>query len=152
MEQFGFVTTAPAHRRRGSLRWQQVQVIRVHLGDDQRHVVGHAVRARVADDDVAGLGEGVLVSGGGVGIERREEQQGRASGDRRLDAQVSRGFGPAPLEQPREGPRTAVPADRSLAASQARWNHGCASSRLYQLLPHHAGGPEHARPPIPAPP
>ena len=98
----------------GLLGRQQGEVVRVHLGDDERHIVGQAVRARVADDDVAGLGEGVLVAGGGVGIEGREEQQGRA---RRESA--SRRAGRA---RRRAGsPRAASAGRRTASPQTARW-------------------------------
>ena len=118
-------------------------MIRVHLGNDKRHIVGQAVRARVADDDVAGLGEGVLVAGGGVGIEGREEEQRRAPGDRRLDEEVARAVGRAPPEQPGKVP--VPPPLGPLAGGEPDQ----AEPRVileppHQVLPHHAGGPEHA--------
>ena len=139
VEQFGFVTTALPDRR-PLLRWQQVQVVRVHLGDDQRHIVGHAVRARVADDHVAGLGEGVLVSGGGGGIERREAAGARGRGPAPRRAGLAR-LGPAPIEQPGKVP--VPPPCRPLAGGEP----GQVEPRVrveppYELLPHHAGGPD----------
>ena len=55
VEQFGLVTIWPFQPRSRCWRGNDLQVIGVDLGHQQRNIGLHAVVARVGDDDVAGL-------------------------------------------------------------------------------------------------
>ncbi len=66
------------------LRGTQREVVRVDLGDEQRHDRVHPVVARVADDDVAGLGEGAFDVAGDGGVERGEDELRTVAGRRGL--------------------------------------------------------------------
>ena len=116
-------------------------MIGVDLGDEERDVGGEPVGARVADDDVAGLGKGVLVAGGGLGVEGGEEKLRRAAANRSFDAEVARELRDAAAEQP--GELAVTPAFGSLAGGHP----GQSEPRVPleapdQLLPDHPGGPE----------
>jgi len=60
-------------------------VIRVDLGDQQRHQWIHAVVAGVADDDVAGGGKGGLDVARHGGVEGGEHDLGPAAGHAGID-------------------------------------------------------------------
>ena len=62
-----------AATRAPTLRVQGVQVVGVHLGDEQRHVGVHAVVAGVRDDGVALAGEAGFHLARHRGVEPREE-------------------------------------------------------------------------------
>ena len=80
VEQFGLVTIWPFQPRCALLLRDQLQVVRVDLGHQQRHVALHAVVLRIRDHDVAGLGEGALDFGGDRGVHGGEEQLRRVAG------------------------------------------------------------------------
>ena len=88
------------------LRLEDAEVIRVHLGDDERHIGVHPVVLGVAEDEPAGAGEGGFDLGGDRRVQRREDKLGvdllwiaGRDGHRgdtvrhRLGAQPPRGFG-----------------------------------------------------------
>jgi hypothetical protein len=62
------------------LAGDQLQVIGIDFGHEQRHVAIHAVVARIGDHDVAGLGEGLFDFGGDGGIHGGEQQLRRVAG------------------------------------------------------------------------
>ena len=70
-----------------ALALQEREMIGVHFGDEQRDVGFHAVVARVADDDVAGLREGAFDFAGHRGVEAGEDELRRTAGRRGVDAE-----------------------------------------------------------------
>ena len=74
--QFGLVTIRPCPAVIGGLCVEQLQMIRVDLGDEQRDGLLHPVVSRVADDDVPGSGEGRFDLTGHGGIEAGEHERG----------------------------------------------------------------------------
>ena len=89
MEQFEFVTIAPGQPRFVALNRNELEVIGIHLGNEQRHIGVHAIVARVAEHETAGAREGSLDLLRHIGVERGENDGrvyggGVAAGDREI--------------------------------------------------------------------
>ena len=119
-----------------ALRVEQREMIRVDLGNEQRDVLLHPVVARVADDDVAGLGERALDLAGDRRIETGEHQLRRAARRRRLDDPARHVVGQA-VRQSRHAAasRNALPSERWLAPSHSTLNHGWLASSAMNCWP-----------------
>ena len=117
-------------------------MIGVDFGDEERHVALHPVVARVADDDVAGFGEGALDLAGDRRIEAGEQQLRRAARRRRVDLHPRHLVG----QRRRQSPRGRL-AVRLAFRSLARAEPGDLEPRMLreqcdELLPDRAGRPE----------
>ena len=117
VEQFGLVTMAPLPPRSFAWRAQEREVIGVHLRDEERHGRVHAVVARVAHHDVAGVREGPLQLAGDTGVERGEDEAGTDAGSRGLDGALGDPLGDRRLEPPGRRVRVALPF-RALAGGE----------------------------------
>jgi hypothetical protein len=80
---------------------EQLQVIGIHLGDEQRHKRIHAEVARVADHDVAGGGKGAL----DVARHRRVETREHDLRSTARHASVDNALGGVAGNRRREPPR-----------------------------------------------
>jgi hypothetical protein len=80
VEQLGLVTIAPL----------QLEVVGIDLRNQQRHQRIHAEVARVADDDMAGGGEGALDLAGDRGVKAGEHHLGTFARLARLDGPARR--------------------------------------------------------------
>ena len=81
----------------------QVQVIGVDFGNDERHVGRHAEGAGVGDDGASGVGKARLHFAGDGGVERGEDDLGRAFGLGRGDGHVGDALGQRRVEAPLGG-------------------------------------------------
>ena len=140
VEQFGLVTMAPGQPFCARCSRQQLQVVGVDLGDEERHQRIHPVVARVADDDVPGGGEGAFDLAGHRGVEAREHDLRSAARRAGLDHAGRGGVGNRRGQAP--GRHAAVGlALRALAGRQP----GEVEPRMrgqagHELLPDHSRG------------
>ena len=119
-------------------------MIRVDLGNQQRHGRFHPVVARVADDDVAGLGERGFDLAGHRRIETGEHQLRRAAGRRRFDDAARHVVGKAMRQTPR-GRVAECLAFRALAGAEPfDLEPGMGREQRDELLADHAGRAENA--------
>ena len=126
------------------LAGDELQVIGIDLGDEQRHIAFHAMVPGVGDDDVAGLGEGALDFRGDRGIHGGEEEARRIARLRLFDASRRRRVRRSSREAPRRGVAVLL-AGRTVAGAEPRevepW---MTLQELDEMLAHHAGGAEDA--------
>ena len=85
------------------LLFDQVQVVGVDLGNDQRHVGVHAEGARVGDHGASGRGKLRLHLAGDVGVERGEDDLRRAIGLGRRNGHARDALGQGSVEAPLGG-------------------------------------------------
>ncbi len=135
MEQLGLVTICPFQPRGALLAGDELQVIRIDFGDEQRHVALHAVIARIRDHDVAGLGEGPLDFGGDGGVHGGKQQPRRVAGLAFFDREIGDGIGRRRRDAISWRREYLLPAERSLAPSHVRSNHGWPSRNLMKCWP-----------------
>ena len=130
----------------GALQLDESEMLAVDLGNQQRHVGRHAMVPRVADDDVAGLREGLLDLAGDGGIHRREEQLGRTAcaGPRLLDDEIADLVGQRERQPPgRRGP-VGLPRRALAGAHPHEAEPGVPGELGDELLAHHPRGAKHS--------
>ena len=103
VEQFGLVTICPFQPRVLLLAGNQLQVIRIDLRHEQRHVAIHAMVARIRNHDVAGLREGLFDFGGDRRIHGGKQQLRRIAGLAFLDLEIRDVVGRRAAQMPIRG-------------------------------------------------
>jgi hypothetical protein len=119
-------------------------VIAVDLGNDERDRGFHAVAARVADDDVAGGGEGRLDVLGGRGIEGGKQNLRRAPGRAAVDLHVEDVGRRRRLEAPLHRLAVAAALGSFARGQPRRLEPGVTGQETNELLADHAGRAENA--------
>ncbi len=134
----------PLPSARALLDRNELQVIRVDLRHQQRHVELHAVVARVGDDHVARLGEGLLDLGGHAGVRRREDQLRRVAGLAFFDHDIGHRGGSLAAQVPLRGVAVLL-AGRAVARAEPRQvEPGMILQKLHEVLAHHSGAAKYA--------
>ena len=106
-------------------------MIRVDLRHQQRNIRVHAMIARIRNHDVPGRGERLLDLGGHRRVHRGEHQLRRARPGFDSETTMSRTYGGiSPPKRHVVASRYGFPAERSLAPSQVRSNHGWSRRKL----------------------
>ena len=113
----------------------ELQVIGIDLRHEQRHIRLHAMIARVRDHDVAGLGKGALDLGGDQASMAEKSRRGALPGLHSCTVRSATLSGMPPSRRQLVASRYFLPAERSLAPSHVRSNHGWSCRNLMKCWP-----------------
>ena len=132
----------PLPAARPLLPRDDLQVIGIDLGNQQRHIGLHAVVARVRDDDVAGCGERPLDFGGDRCIHRGEHEARRIAGLRTLDVRSATSSGMAPSSRQRRRVAVLLAGGAIARADPRQLEPRMVLQKLDEMLADHSGRAE----------
>ena len=114
-------------------------MIRVDLGNHQRHIRVHPVVSRIADDEVTGGGEGAFDFAGDRRVEAGEHQLRRPARRRLLDGQSRHVFRRRGRQAPRGGVAIGLALGTMTGAEPGDLEPRVVREQRNELLADHAG-------------